>query len=106
MSTAVNSKIPELNTTLITGALVQLAHERNFFKWDNPARNRRIIYYLSFVIGAVVGAAATKYLSPSFGILITAIVKTLVTLSLFLNDGEGKEEPNTLKETTRLLIKK
>ncbi|TKA57250.1 hypothetical protein B0A55_12592 [Friedmanniomyces simplex] len=49
MSTGVG--LPELNTTMITGALVQLSNDPRLFRFHNPARTRRLLLYLSFFTG-------------------------------------------------------
>ena len=89
MALAVNCNIAEINTTLITGAMMQLATDRNLFKRQNPARTRRLLFILLFFMGAVAGAAATKLVRPSLGMLLDASMKTVACVSFFYNPGDG-----------------
>lgn len=96
MCLAVNVNVPEINTTLITGALMQLATDGNFFKYSNPARNRRCFFVAAFFLGALIGATITKLVRPSFAILLDAILKTVVCLTFLVNDGEGSQSVDIL----------
>lgn len=87
ISLAICVKLPELNTVMITGALIQLATDRRFFHAHNSARNRRLLFFVCLLAGAFVGASATTYVGPQLGLLLNAIVKTLVCLTFFLNHG-------------------
>ncbi|KAF2774568.1 hypothetical protein EJ03DRAFT_263329 [Teratosphaeria nubilosa] len=83
---AVGVGLAELNTTMITGTLVQLSNDPSILKANNPARNRRVMFYTSLLAGCFIGAAAYK-LDAALGLLLTAAVKLLATVSFFLNPG-------------------
>jgi len=86
--------MPELNTTMITGALVMLAVDRNIFKRRNLARNRRVLSFLTIVAGGFIGAAVDRYFSPTFSLLLVAVLKTIVTVMFLFNRGTKKRRIN------------
>ncbi|KAK3648905.1 hypothetical protein LTR56_003809 [Elasticomyces elasticus] len=79
--------MPELNTTMVTSTLIQLSHDPYIFYRHNPARTRRLLVYISFLVGSSVGAAAARRRTPTLGLLLTGAVKTGVTTSLLWNQG-------------------
>lgn len=93
---AVCVRLPELNTTMVTGALVQLATDRDVLRPANVARNRRLVFFGALLAGAFAGAAATTFVSGALALLLTALVKTVVCLSFLVNHGmvrrKGGEE--------------
>ncbi|KAK3063132.1 hypothetical protein LTS18_002665, partial [Coniosporium uncinatum] len=83
-----------LNTTMITGALVMLSVDQKLFHRKNAARNRRMAFYCSLLIGAFIGASSSKLVSPTFALLITAIIKILVGTGFLFNVGvKPKKNP-------------
>ncbi|KAJ9635436.1 hypothetical protein H2201_003098 [Coniosporium apollinis] len=92
-------KMPELNTTMITGALVMLAVDRNIFKRKNLARNRRVLSLFTIVAGGFIGAAIDRYYSPTFSLLLVATIKTIVTIMFLFNRGTKQRRIN-LEGTT------
>lgn len=87
---ALHAGLPELNTTMVTGALIQLATDRRLFALKNVARNRRVLFYLSLLIGCFIGASVDATLGsdgPALALLLCAITKTLVLISFLFNDG-------------------
>ncbi|TKA59652.1 hypothetical protein B0A55_12819 [Friedmanniomyces simplex] len=97
MSTGVG--LPELNTTMITGALVQLSNDPRLFRFHNPARTRRLLFYLSFFVGCSVGATVVRGREAWPGLLLTALVKAVVAVSLLWNQGI-ESLPRVEEETT------
>ncbi|KAF2723143.1 hypothetical protein K431DRAFT_302070 [Polychaeton citri CBS 116435] len=80
-------QMPELNTTMITGAIIQICTDRNFFKIHNIARNRRVLFCISLLCGCFVGSSALVYKSPTCALLLVACFKGVGTFSFFFNHG-------------------
>lgn len=87
ISTALNVNMPELNTTMITGALIQLCTDRDIFKLHNPKRDRRLAFFISMLLGAYVGSAALNNYSPSMVLVLVAALKGFLVATFFLNRG-------------------
>ncbi|KAK5112556.1 hypothetical protein LTR85_011248 [Meristemomyces frigidus] len=84
---AVSVGLPELNTTMITGTLVQLSNDPKLFELRNAPRNRRLVFYASLLMGCMIGAAAAKYRDAALGLLLAAVVKVVATVSFLFNRG-------------------
>ncbi|CAK3995068.1 hypothetical protein AC579_3647 [Lecanosticta acicola] len=87
IANALNVAMPELNTTMVTGALIQLCTDKNFFALKNAKRNRRLAFYASMLTGCFIGAALLKYSSPSAALVVCAATKGLLFVSFFCNRG-------------------
>lgn len=85
ISLALCVRMPELNTTMITGAMIQFAVDDKIFAKLNPARNRRVAFYFSLLGGAFVGAVAGRFVSATLGILLVGIIKAMVTGMFLIN---------------------
>ncbi|KAK4959819.1 hypothetical protein LTR10_002707 [Elasticomyces elasticus] len=79
--------MPKLNTTMVTSTLVQLSHDPYIFYRHNPARTRRVLFYISFLTGCSAGAMAARGGGISVGLILTIAVKASVMLSLLWNQG-------------------
>ena len=77
----------EVNTTMVTGALVRLSGDAGLFRSHNRARTRRVLFYLSFLAGCSVGAIVVRGREAWVGLLFTAFVKAGVSGSLLWNRG-------------------
>lgn len=86
IASAVGVGMAEINTTMITGSLIQLSNDRDVFKPHNRARDRRVLFYLSLLAGCFIGAAALLK-ETSLAILLAGTVKGLVTVSFLFNRG-------------------
>ncbi|QIW95401.1 hypothetical protein AMS68_000919 [Peltaster fructicola] len=86
VSLAIGVGLAELNTTMITSTLIQLCYDPDLFKLNNRPRTRRLGFFLTMAAGHFAGAAASKR-GASLGILLTACIKALVTLSFLFNPG-------------------
>ncbi|KAI7355418.1 hypothetical protein KC354_g10793 [Hortaea werneckii] len=84
---AVTVGMAELNTTMITGTLVQLSNDSKLFKPRNPTRNRRLGFFVSLLIGCFAGVGAVRYRDASVGLLVAACVKGLASVSFIFNHG-------------------
>ncbi|KAK4981771.1 hypothetical protein LTR66_009730 [Elasticomyces elasticus] len=100
--------IPELNTTMITAALVSLANDRNIFKKfaENRRRNRLVGAYLAFLGGAYVGATTNEFCWPAVTLLVAGIGKMCVIGMFLFNGGHehNKPGPPESMESTRSSI--
>jgi len=77
----------EVNTTMVTGALVQLSGDGRLFRSQNRARTRRVLFFLSFLAGCSAGAVVVRGRAAWVGLLLVAVVKAVVTVSLLWNRG-------------------
>ncbi|THV66866.1 hypothetical protein D6D24_09292 [Aureobasidium pullulans] len=80
VTVAFAAKIPDVNTTMVTGAIVQVAMDGNVFGKDNAARTRRVFFFLAMLGGAFVGAGCASCMDASLGLLVAGCVKTVVTV--------------------------
>lgn len=104
ISLALCVRMPELNTTMVTGALVQFAVDVDIFKKNNPARNRRAAFYFSVLAGAFVGAVVGRFASPTLAILLVGILKALVTVMFLFNCAKGKKAREYLTESPGIMV--
>jgi uncharacterized membrane protein YoaK (UPF0700 family) len=103
-SLAVTVGLPELNTTMVTGAIVSMRLHRNvdsanmvvkistlndprLLQADNAARNRRLLYILSYAAGCIIGA--TMSFGTTGSLLFISAMKLVVTASFLLNRGRA-----------------
>ena len=84
---ALSIQMPELNTTMITAAVVNLVSDPKLLSLENSVRNRRVLYWASLLSGAFVGALAVKVYGPMLAISLAAIVKIFVGLLFMSNPG-------------------
>lgn len=96
--------MPELNTTMVTGAIVQFAVDDKIFEKNNPARNRRVAFYFSLLAGAFVGAVVGKFVGPTLGILLVALLKLTVTMMFLFNSPEPKKVREYLTKSPEIAM--
>lgn len=77
----------DINTTMITGALIQVCTDANIFAASNTNRDRKILFYLFFLFGCFSGSVVSMYTSHSNGFLIYAGCKTFLALTFLFNPG-------------------
>lgn len=82
---ALGTRMPELNTTMVTGAIANLAKDPKLVSRKNSVRTRRFLYWISILAGAFVGAAVVKFVSPTSGILIAACMKLPIVILFLLH---------------------
>ena len=70
---ALSTRMPELNTVMVTGAIARLARDRRLLSTKNHARTRRFLYWFSILAGALVGAVISKFAGPTSAIFIAAV---------------------------------
>lgn len=104
-SLAVTVGLAELNTTMVTGAIVSTSlpaihgiladavieiatlNDPRLFRADDAARNRRLLYVTSYAVGCIVGAVM------GFGaigsLFFVSVIKLIVSASFLLNRGRA-----------------
>lgn len=87
IANALNVSMPELNTTMITGALIQLCTDKDILRLHNTKRNRRLLFFTAMLLGCFMGAAVLSERSPSAVIVVVAAIKGGLVLSFFFNHG-------------------
>lgn len=104
-SMAVTVGLAELNTTMVTGAIVSIgtyatqrptADERvkiamlndpRLLHADNAARNRRLLYVSSYAAGCVIGAVVG--FGPTGSLFVISAMKLIISASFLLNRGRA-----------------
>lgn len=87
ISTALHVKMPDVNTTMITGALISLCTERNIFKLRAPRRDRLLAFFASMVVGCFIGATILRFSTPSAALVAVACTKGVITFTFLFNRG-------------------
>lgn len=86
-SLSLNVRGPELNTSVVTSAIVSLTADARLFCVDNPGRNRRMLFFLTIACGAITGAALTKVVGPAYVMILDALHKIVIGLLFLTNPG-------------------
>ena len=86
---------PEIPTIVLTLTFVDCLMDRNIFKRQNLARNRRIFYLIFFIGGMVIGSVAFIRVNRQLPLIMLGIVKSLTTLS-FLFVRKARPRPSSL----------
>ncbi|KAF2089558.1 hypothetical protein K490DRAFT_55151 [Saccharata proteae CBS 121410] len=84
--------MPEINTTMVTGALVMLSQDKDIHKLRNKGRDRKLFFVISILLGAFVGATSNRYASGSLTLLLVVIVKAIMTFCFMFNKGTKELE--------------
>jgi uncharacterized membrane protein YoaK (UPF0700 family) len=87
IATALNVNMPELNTTMITGALIQLCTDPDILKLRNPKRDRRLAFFVALLLGCFVGAGTMRWRSPTAALVVAAAIKWFLVITFFFNRG-------------------
>lgn len=87
IANALNVSKPELNTTMITGALIQLCTDAEFLKVRNAKRDRRLAFVVSMLVGCFIGASILRFSTPSAALVVVASTKGLLFFSFLFNHG-------------------
>ena len=86
-SLSLNVRGPELNTSVVTSAIVALTADSRLFRVNNPGRNRKVLFFLSLVAGATSGAALTKLVGPAYVMILDALNKVAIGVLFLVNPG-------------------
>lgn len=78
-------KIPEITTAMVTSAYIDLVVDPNIFQLRNRQRDRRTLFVLALFVGGFAGAFSAAKVSSAFALLLSAIIKVLVTFALMFN---------------------
>ncbi|KAL1303097.1 hypothetical protein AAFC00_006538 [Neodothiora populina] len=104
ISLALCVRMPELNTTMVTGAIVQFVADEKLFHAKNASRNRRLAFYFSMLGGAFVGAVVGKFVNPTLGLLLVASLKTVVTFLFLFNSSKGKRARDYFTKSPDIMV--
>jgi uncharacterized membrane protein YoaK (UPF0700 family) len=87
-------KITEITTAMATAAYVDLMVDPNLWAKDNRSRNRRAAFLVMLAGGSFAGAYGHRAVNSPFALLISAIIKIVVTVMLGFNKEmeQGSDE--------------
>ena len=85
---ALSIRVPDLNTTMITVAITNLASDPNLLSRRNTARDRRALYWFSILVGTLVGAFVSSIGGVLFAISLATAVKASVGILFLFNPAE------------------
>ncbi|KAK4230650.1 hypothetical protein QBC38DRAFT_468456 [Podospora fimiseda] len=92
-------KMTEISTAMATAAWVDLVIDKDLFKKQNRARNRRIAFLATLALGTLAGAFIFKTVGSPAALAVSGAGKGLVTLLWCFASGEReKEEEKKNKE--------
>jgi uncharacterized membrane protein YoaK (UPF0700 family) len=79
--------ITDITTAMATAAYIDIFIDPTLFAKlsENRGRNRRVMFLLMLVAGSFIGAGVGARMNLGVAVLISAIIKTLVTLMFFFN---------------------
>lgn len=77
-------RITDITTAMVTAVYTDVFIDPDLFcrPTENRTRNRRLAFLVSLVVGSFVGAIALRKVSNAFGLLLSALIKLIVTASL------------------------
>ena len=78
-------KVTDITTAMATATYIDILIDPKILWWNNHARDRRFFFLFALVAGSFAGAGAYKGMDSAFTLLISAIVKLIVTALFFLN---------------------
>ncbi|KAK4461870.1 hypothetical protein QBC42DRAFT_226381 [Cladorrhinum samala] len=85
-------KMTEISTAMATAAWVDLLVDKNLFKRENRARNRRAGFLVTLALGTLVGGFVFKKVGSPAALVISGAGKGLVTLLWLFAEGEREEK--------------
>jgi len=97
-------KITEITTAMATAAYVDWLIDPRLFAKHNRGRNRRIAFLLMLTAGTFAGAYANKGLGSAFALMLSAILKTVITISLLFNRHMVVESLGFTKKEEALML--
>ena len=81
-------RIPEISTANASLAIVDFLVDPNYLAKHNRSRNRRVSFLFMLAAGCFVGAYARRKSNISITLMISGIVKLLVTVGFAFNKSE------------------
>lgn len=85
-------RIQEITTAMATAAWVDLVIDPNFLTIRNHSRDRRALFLAALVAGSFAGAYAHPAVGSSNTLILSAVSKALVTLTLLFNREQPQEK--------------
>lgn len=87
-------KITDITTAMATAAYIDVFIDPRLFAGltENRGRNRRVIFLLMLVAGSFVGAGVGKAANLGAAVLVSGIIKAIVSVSFLLNRKETDQE--------------
>lgn len=92
-SLATNARGLELNTSVVTGTIVTFATDQRALALHNPARNRRALFFLSLLAGALVGATMVRFSGAAAALFCVASCRLVIGLTFFGNHSITADDP-------------
>ncbi len=86
--------VPEITTAMVTSAYIDLFVDPRIFQRHNRPRNRRFFFVCSLLAGSFIGASGYRYVGAAFSLLLSAICKATICITLLFNHPAIKEEDN------------
>ena len=77
--------VPEVPTAMVTSAYVDFLVDPSILTLHNRARNRRLCFVATLLLGSFLGAIAYRYYSPALALYLSATIKALVCIALLFN---------------------
>ena len=81
-------RIQEISTSNATSSYVDLLVDPNLYAKHNRQRNRRVAFLITLASGCVVGGFLHEHISSPMTLIVSGIVKLLVTVSFAFNMSE------------------
>lgn len=88
-------RITEITTAMATSVFADAVVDAGLIRLKNRRRNRRVLFLIMLTVGCLVGGFAQKAINSAFAILLSSIVKTVVTGALFFNKANAQERVQT-----------
>ncbi|KAM0720033.1 hypothetical protein Q7P37_004168 [Cladosporium fusiforme] len=86
-SLAVTVGLAELNTAMVTGALVSVLNDPKVLIGSNPVRTRRLWFIASYAAGCLIGAAMN--LEAAGTLFLAFVIKLSISASFLFNRGQA-----------------
>lgn len=90
----------EITTAMATAAYVDLLIDPNILGLHNRSRNRRVMFLLMLLAGSFAGSFAYSRVGSAYAILLSAVLKTLVTVAFFFNTSTPKHSRHSPVQKT------
>ncbi|OTA31220.1 hypothetical protein BTJ68_08966 [Hortaea werneckii EXF-2000] len=84
-------RVQEITTAMATAAWVDFVIDPDLFVFHNHSRDRRALFLLVLIVGSFVGAFCYKGIGSGNTLILSAVFKLVVTLSLLWNRKSAEE---------------
>ncbi|KAF2875552.1 hypothetical protein BDV95DRAFT_484525 [Massariosphaeria phaeospora] len=97
--------VPQITTAMATAAYVDLLVDPQLHSLNNRHRNRRLLFLVMLAAGSFVGAFAHSRVNSAFALLLSAVVKAIVTVMFLFNVEEGSlDEEGAMTERSGVAV--